>query len=233
MGAPQLADAVSPQTRGAGLLLVPVGSLEQHGPHLPLDTDTAIARAVADAAAVRLGATGVPVWVAPPISIGASGEHQSFAGTLSIGTTVLHQVVVETVRSAATWCPRVVLVNGHGGNRAALVAAAAQLVHEGHDVSWVPCAPPGSDPHAGRAETSLMLCLRPGSVLLEHAEPGDVRPLRETLPQMRVGGVGAVSANGVLGDPTGASAREGHRLLAAMVDALCVELRPGARRAAG
>lgn len=215
-----LASAVHQEVHDTDLLLVPVGSLEQHGPHLPLDTDSTIAHAVAREVAQRLTASGTTTWVSPTIALGSSGEHQDFAGTISIGTEVLRQVVVETVRSARTWVPRVVLVNGHGGNRDALDAAVTQLVQEGHDVAWAPCAPPGADPHAGRAETSLMLWLRPWSVHTERAEPGSTQPLRVILPAMRVGGLAAVSPNGVLGDPRGATADEGRRLLTAMVTAV-------------
>ena len=194
-------------------MLVPVGSIEQHGPHLPLDTDTAIAVAVATAAAARLPGT----WVAPPVAYAASGEHQSFAGTSSIGTETLRLVLVELVRSLRTWTERVVFVNAHGGNLQALQPAVRQLRAEGHDVDWVACATESVDLHAGRTETSLMLHVRPASVRLDRAVAGDTRPLAEILPALLSGGVGAVSANGVLGDPAGASAAEGAAVLAAMV----------------
>lgn len=216
----ELAHVSSAEAHEADLLVVPVGSLEQHGPHLPLDTDTVIARAVAHEAAQQLTAAGTTTWVSPAIPLGSSGEHQDFCGTISIGTEVLRQVALETVRSARTWVPRVLFVNGHGGNRDALDGAVAQLIREGHDVAWAPCAPPGADLHAGRAETSVMLALRPESVRRDRAERGITLPLREILPAMRVGGVSAVSSNGVLGDPTGADADEGRRLLAAMVGAV-------------
>jgi creatinine amidohydrolase len=205
----ELAAATSPQTSGARLVLVPVGSVEQHGPHLPLDTDTVIARAVADRMASRLG----DAWVAPAVSYGSSGEHQAFPGTCSIGTDALHLVVVELVRSIRCWAERVVLVNAHGGNLTALQAAVEQLQAEGHDVTWVPCATEDVDLHAGRTETSLMLHLAPWSVRHDRAEPGNTQPLREILPAMLAGGVAAVSANGVLGDPAGATAAQGAHLL--------------------
>lgn len=215
-----LADATSPESAGAELVLVPVGSLEQHGPHLPLDTDTTVAAAVAEAVAAQLPGS----WVAPPVAYGASGEHQHFAGTVSVGHVVLRAVVVELVRSLRTWARRVVLVNGHGGNVRTLESAVAQLVVEGHDVAWLPCAVRTGDLHAGRTETSLMLHLRPASVRLERAVRGDTRPLAQLLPTMLEGGVAAVSATGVLGDPAGASAAEGERLLAEMVDAVLERL---------
>ena len=209
-----LAGATWPEAEGAGLVLVPVGSLEQHGPHLPLDTDTVIAEAVTRGVAERM--TGA--WVAPSLSYGASGEHQAFAGTTSIGTEVLHQVVVELVRSLQTWATRVVFVNAHGGNVHALSRAIDQLVVEGHDVAWVPCAIEEHDLHAGFTETSLMLHLRPEAVRLDRAEAGCTAPLAEIFESMVAGGVGAVSPNGVLGDPAGATAAEGSRLVSGLID---------------
>jgi mycofactocin precursor peptide peptidase len=202
-----LGTAVSPDVRRGSLVVVPVGSLEQHGPHLPLDTDTVIAQAVASRMAEHLGG-----WCAPPITFGSSGEHQSFPGTTSIGTPTLELVVVELARSLRTWARRVVLVNGHGGNTDALRSAVRRLVAERHAIDWVPCALPGMDAHAGRAETSLMLHLRPESVRLDRAEAGNTAPLETLMPHLRSGGVAAVSRNGVLGDPRGADADEGERL---------------------
>jgi mycofactocin system creatininase family protein len=200
-----LAGATTREAVGAGLVLVPLGSVEQHGPHLPLDTDTAIAIAVAAGVAAELPGA----WVAPALSYGSSGEHQSFAGTASIGTEALTHVLVELTRSLRTWADRVVFVNAHGGNLGALNAS--------DEIAWVPCATEDVDLHAGFTETSLMLHVRPESVRRELVEVGNTRPLSEILPAMMAGGVGAVSANGVLGDPTGASAAEGERVLKAMV----------------
>ncbi|GAB2857590.1 mycofactocin biosynthesis peptidyl-dipeptidase MftE [Nocardioides pacificus] len=214
-----LASATWPALPSGPLVLVPVGSTEQHGPHLPLDTDTVVAEAVARRAADLLeheGTGAIDVLVAPPIAYGASGEHQAFAGTSSIGTEVLERVLVELTRSLRTWATRVVFVNGHGGNLEALDGAVGQLRDEGHDVRWVPCAAAGMDAHAGRAETSLLLHLRPETVRLDRFEAGNTTPVARLLPLLRSGGVAAASANGVLGDPAGASAEEGLRLLEEM-----------------
>jgi len=218
----QLGERAWPQIDGRPTLLVPVGSTEQHGPHLPLDTDARVAAAVAlraVAAAVALRAAAVAeLMVAPTVAYGASGEHEGFAGTVSIGHEALRLLVVELGRSAARWAGRLVFVNGHGGNVPTLVDAVRLLRYEGRDAAWHACAP-GGDAHAGRTETSLLLALDPGVVGPDRV-PGNTAPLGELLPAMREGGVTAVSPNGVLGDPAGASAEEGERLLASMTDAL-------------
>jgi creatinine amidohydrolase len=220
-----LGDRVWPEVPAA-TLLVPLGALEQHGPHLPLDTDARVATAVARRAAT----SGDALLVAPPLAYGASGEHEAFPGTLSIGHEALRAVLVELGRSASRWASRLVFVNGHGGNLPTVPDAVAQLRTEGRDAAWWPCAGTGGDAHAGRTETSILLALDAGSVRMDAAEPGATAPLTELLPALRARGVAAVSPNGVLGDPTGANAAEGERLLAEMTAALRAGLarwRPG------
>lgn len=210
VGARSLADLTWTEAdRGLGtLLVVPLGSTEQHGPHLPLSTDTDIAVALA-----RRLAEEVPVAVvAPAIPYGASGEHEDFAGTVSIGHDALELLLVELVRSASATFARVVFVSAHGGNDVALARAVERLRAEGRDtVAWTPRWRP--DAHAGRAETSIMLALHPDRVELGRAEPGNVAPLAELMLALRASGIRAVSANGILGDPAGASAHEGRALL--------------------
>lgn len=203
-------------------VLVPVGSIEQHGPHLPLDTDTAIACAVAEVVAGELDADDV--LVAPAISYAASGEHQGFAGTSSIGQDALRHCLIELVRSMHTWAGRIVFVNGHGGNQHMLLAAVTQLQQEGHDIEAHPCVADGLDAHAGRAETSLMLHIRPTAVRLQAAVAGNRAPLKELMPALVSEGIAAVSRNGVLGDPAGASAAEGERLLDDMARRIVAEM---------
>ncbi|HPX38426.1 MAG TPA: mycofactocin biosynthesis peptidyl-dipeptidase MftE [Mycobacterium sp.] len=197
-------------------LLVPLGSIEQHGPHLPLDTDIRIATAVAAAAADSLGAL-----LAPPLPYGASGEHQGFAGTISIGTEALTVVLVEYGRSACEWAQRLVFVNGHGGNLDALRAAVGLLRTEGRDVAWWSCSIDGADAHAGHTETSVLLHLCPDDVATGEIGPGNTEPLEEILGRLRDGGVSAVSASGVLGDPTTATADAGAQIFDDMV-ARCI-----------
>jgi mycofactocin system creatininase family protein len=191
------------------VLVVPVGSLEQHGPHLPLDTDTRIAVAVARRACASV--TGVAL--APAIGVGASGEHQDFPGTLSIGTAALAACLIELGRHSSLHWQAMLLVNGHGGNTEALRAATARLAYEGRICRVWHATLPGTDAHAGRLETSIMLALAPHAVLMSAATPGCRLPIEELMPALRAGGVRTVSPNGVLGDPRGASAAEGRRLL--------------------
>jgi mycofactocin system creatininase family protein len=194
-------------------VLVPLGSLEQHGPHLPLDTDTRIAVAVADAAA----AARADAAVAPPVTFGASGEHGAFPGTLSIGTAALAQLLVELGRDVARHWGALLLVNGHGGNHDAVADALRRLQLEGRPSAAFHVAAVGSDAHAGRAETAMLLSLESGLVRSRLAEAGDRRPLSELLERLRTVGIREVSPNGVLGDPRGATASEGRRMLAELI----------------
>jgi mycofactocin system creatininase family protein len=194
--------------RESTILLLPLGSCEQHGPHLPLDTDTQIAQHLCAQAALQ----DDRLLIAPSLSITASGEHAGFPGTLSIGTDALTQVLIEIVRSA-DWCNGVVFVNGHGGNADAVAAAARTLTSEHRNVAaWWPRIEHG-DAHAGASETSIMLAINPALVNMAKAEAGSTTPISEISAQLRSGGVRAVSTNGVLGDPTTATSEHGHNLL--------------------
>ncbi len=214
-----LATARWPELEEPGVVLVPLGSTEQHGPHLPFSTDTTIAQAVAARVGERLREAGVAAVVAPALAYGASGEHQGFPGTASIGEEALAFLIVELARSLSAWAPRIVFVNAHGGNLRALADAVGQLQEEGHDVAWVPCGTAGGDAHAGRTETSIMLRLEPEAVAVAEAAAGATDSIGALMPALRARGVRGVSANGVLGDPAGASAEEGAALLAEMTDA--------------
>ena len=193
------------------LIALPLGSCEQHGPHLPLDTDTRIAVALA----ARLAGAGLDVLVAPPLTIGASWEHQEFPGLLSMTNELLAAVLVEIARSA-DWAGGLVLVNGHGGNRAGVDAAVRRITDDGRAVlSWWPRVE-GGDAHAGRTETSIMLALGPDAVRLEHSRRGYAGPAAAAFSS----GLRAASPSGIVGDPIGASAGEGRALL----DALATDL---------
>jgi mycofactocin precursor peptide peptidase len=198
-----------------GVLAVPVGSTEQHGPHLPVTTDTDIAEAIVNGLSHRRP----DVIVAPSVPYGSSGEHAGFAGTLSIGREATELLLVELGRSGADSFGRTLLVSTHGGNADPVNRAVNRLRAEGRDVrAWAPRWE--GDAHAGRVETSVMLAVAPDGVTLDRAAPGNTEPLADLLPVLSSGGTRAVSENGVLGDPTGASADEGRRLLGAAIDDL-------------
>ena len=220
-GGQNLADLTWPEVEARGsemTLLVPVGSTEQHGPHLPLDTDTRIAMAIA------VGATesSPDLLVAPAITYAASGEHQDFPGTLSIGTEVLTDALVELTRSAGSTFRAVVFVNGHGGNFHALTEALQVARREGRVVAtFTPTHPPISpvepDAHAGVIETSIMLAVAPGVVRMDLAEAGNTIPLANLLPELQRDGLAPHAPNGVLGDPSQASPELGRDLLVVAV----------------
>ncbi|HEV7209281.1 MAG TPA: mycofactocin biosynthesis peptidyl-dipeptidase MftE [Mycobacteriales bacterium] len=217
----RLADLSWPQVPLDALLAVPVGSTEQHGPHLPLSTDTDIAGALCD----RLAARRPGVLVAPPVPYGSSGEHAAFPGTLSIGQAALELVLVELIRGAHQ--RRVLIVNGHGGNAAPLTRAVATLRSEGRDVlAWSPTVR-GGDAHAGRTETSLQLALDPGRVRMPAtaagnpaklaSAAGNPAPLASLMPALAEGRLRELSPSGVLGDVSGASAAVGNELLTTLL----------------
>ena len=208
---------VSARASAGAFLAVPVASTEQHGPHLPLSTDTDLAVALC----ARLAGARSDVLVAPPVAYGSSGEHQAFAGTLSIGQEALELLLVELCRSATVTFRKVLLVCTHGGNSEPVRRAQRRLRAESRDVlAWLPSWP--GDAHAGRTETSLQLALSPERVHIDRAEPGNTRPITELMPVLRASSVHAVSPNGVLGDPAGASAAEGAALLGALLRDLLV-----------
>lgn len=212
-----LVNSAWPRVEADRIVILPLGSTEQHGPHLPLDTDTVIATYVAAHVQEALGVGAV---VAPAIPYGSSGEHQAFAGTISIGTEALEHLLVEWVRSVSTWSQRLLIVNGHGGNINAVKGAERRLVSEGRTVMVCHCAAPGMDAHAGIAETSMMLAIDPDRVRMDDAVVGNTSRLAQLLPRLRTEGVRAVAPSGVLGDPTSASSDLGHRLLEEMIGSI-------------
>jgi mycofactocin system creatininase family protein len=218
----ELARLTSPELAGHRdfVLFVPIGSTEQHGPHLPLSTDTLVACELAR----RLVQRWEKAVLAPAIPYGSSGEHEGFPGTVSIGQEALEHVVVELCRSASTSFAATVLVSGHGGNAEPLERAVARLWQEGRRVRAVAPRLSG-DAHAGRVETSLVLALAPLLVRLDRAAAGATAPLSELIGALRASGLASVTPNGVLGDPFGATAEEGQALLDKATEDLVSQLK--------
>ncbi len=209
--------------RPAGVALLPVGSLEQHGPYLPLVTDTvvacAVARAVADAHPVRL---------LPPLTISCSHEHAAWPGTVSISAATLYAVVRDIADSLhRSGTDRLVLVNGHGGNHVlrnvvqeASAGGPTRMALFPGASDWATARVAAglettchADMHAGELETSVLLhthphLVRPGYEKGDH--DADERPHLLTL------GMAAHTDSGVIGRPSAATPGKGAALLASL-----------------
>jgi creatinine amidohydrolase len=234
---PLMAEMTSPEVRaslaaGHRSVIIPFAAFEQHGPHLPLDTDAILGDGVAPLVAERLDAL-----CAPTVRVGCSSHHLSFAGTASLRPETLTMLVLDLVDSFASHgFTEIVLLPVHGGNEGPL-SKAAPLAQRSGVTTVVPSlrravetmiaeaasdeVSPNSDAHAGRLETSLMMALAPDLVRTALIEPGYTGPLDDAVARRFFAeGAAAVSANGVLGDPRGSTAAAGRTYLAAFVRAL-------------
>lgn len=220
-----------------GLVLLPTGAVEQHGPHLPLDTDSFTASVVATRAATLVAE--FPVLVLPPVWWGLSPYWMVFPGTITLRAETLMELLVDIGTSVARHgFRRMVIVNGHGGNAGLIQAAAVKASSEAFQVAalsyWdlVPeemqrltARDAGSIGHAGELETSLQLHLQPDCVDLGAVQPGDgldlaARAATEGRGVYLPPNPQAESPSGVYGLPHAATAAKGEALLAAAADAL-------------
>lgn len=213
--------------RAATVAVLPVGSFEQHGSHLPLSTDTLIACAIAARVAADYG-----LLLLPPITISCSHEHAGFAGSVSVSSSTLHAIVRDVVTSLRRSSIRkVALVNGHGGNyvlsnvvqEANVEERTMILFPRGED--WRDARQAAGvvtdnheDMHGGEAETSILLAeapdiVRPDYVTSDH----DVSDRRHLLTI----GMAGYSENGIIGRPSLATAEKG----TAMLDAFAKSFR--------
>jgi creatinine amidohydrolase len=223
-----MSDLVSPAsseiTSGQVLTVLPLGAWEQHGPHLPLDTDTVIVTSVVKRGIADSNIPRHHVIVAPVLAITASDEHAGFPGSLSTGTRALVDSVVSICRSTSSWSAGVLIANGHGGNFDALKDIASALDYEKITYSiWSLPSYTGADMHAGKTETSLMLHLAPHMVRRDAIPPVDVREIDMTA--MLQHGIQAVSPSGVLGAPAAATAEHGQEVLALYTESFVDRLR--------
>jgi creatinine amidohydrolase len=229
-----------PALKQRPIVIVPVGSVEQHGPHCPQDVDISIPYHLAIRTAESV--TEFPVIVAPPVTYGFTHYNMGEIGTITLALETFIGVLCDVSRSIwANGFHRIILLNGHGGNEQPTWAAAVKLAEE--DVwpvalTYWNMAPDelltwsdsdeGSIGHGGEWETSLQLFLRPGLVDMSRAVKDDWRlkfgeevGRYARFPERR-----REMAHGVMGDPFVASAEKGERLFSVLLDrlvALCRE----------
>lgn len=224
---------------GAGsVLCLPMGSMEQHGPHLPLNTDTVLAEAFTDLIVERWG-EAYDLWKLPSMAFGLSREHDWAAGTMSLSVTGLTAMLRDLGREIVRGLParNLLIVNGHGGNRGILEALGRELrgdfglnlvaLHLGALISPVTHAAV-PEIHAGKDETSVMLALAPelvrGDRLRELKAPVDGDAVRATTLDPATSwpwssGDPRIASAGVIGDATQASAEHGRVIIARVVEA--------------
>ena len=228
--------------RGNALAVLPVGALEQHGPHLPVITDSRVAWELS-AAAARLVADEMPVLVLPAMWSGMSEHHLPFGGTISLDYAAFSGVIRSVARSVrALGFARLLIVNGHGGNDDPLAVACREIAHEfafpvvaAKPWSMIPdtlaavLEKQKSVQHACEAETSIMLAIAPELVRTEHLQaaatqgPGAIanRPALSRFWSFAERAPGS----GVRGDPRAGTLAKGKVLLTAMAAALADAMR--------
>lgn len=234
--------------RDGSVLIVPIGSLEQHGHHLPVATDSLLVEAVARLGADRV-TDEVPVLTMPVFWAGFSPHHRSFGGTVSLPFDVLREAL-EGVATAGiqNGFDAVLLLNGHGGNQP-LVAAAVSTIGDANPetevlgltyfelaaefIGDIRDSEPGGMAHAGEFETALMLELYPNLVREDAiaATPQD-EPYKQAPQEMFVGGPLSVyrefeeyAATGAIGAPELATAEKGAEIRSRIGDVMEALLR--------
>jgi creatinine amidohydrolase len=230
------------------VLVVPVGSVEQHGYHLPVATDTLLADAVSHLGVERV-ADDLPVLVSPSVWTGNSPHHASIGGTITTGVEGLIDTLADVAASGVeNGFDAVAFVNGHGGN-AAVVDSAVSTIGASHPdlevvgLTYFELATPFADDirdsetggmaHGGEFETSLMLHLHPDLVRMDDAEGTYFDTSYERGPKdlLEGGPVAAYrpfeeySESGAIGDPSLASAEKGEKLARRLADELADVLR--------
>jgi len=228
---------ISQRVSKTSILCLPLGSFEQHGPHLPLDTDTVLAEAFTQAIIARYGEK-YDLWQLPALSLGLSREHAWAPGTISLTvdtmTALLHNIASEVTRALPT--RNLVVVNGHGGNRGILEALGRELsadfglnfcaLHLGAMIS-PPSGATFTEIHGGKDETSAMLALAPHLVrrdLIAQAKPpkdaGAVQALilDPTTSWPWTSDDPRIAHLGIIGDAQAASAEHGQAIVARAVE---------------
>lgn len=226
--------------KGSAIVIVPTGSIEQHGPHLPVGVDSILGQAWLGAALPHVP-NSVAVYVAPPVTYGKSNEHSGFPGTVSISARTLHRILKSIARQLAALGFRTMAVlNTHGGNSAVLVSTLREIqtsvgINAGMlNFGWKPPLAPQEAAygfHAGRFETALMLAIAPALVHMSHAVceyPAQLETARSVGPVDAPATYGWISADisrsGVMGDATAANVADGRAWLDAGGRALAEQI---------
>jgi creatinine amidohydrolase/Fe(II)-dependent formamide hydrolase-like protein len=222
----------------SSILCLPMGSMEQHGPHLPLNTDAVLAEAFTGRIVERWG-EAYDLWRLPPLAIGLSREHAWAPGTLSLSIAGMTAHLRDLGREIArAWPTRnLLIVNGHGGNRGMLEALGRELrgdfglnicaLHLGAMMSPISDAAM-PEIHAGKDETSAMLALAPHLVrrerLAQLKNPTDDATVRALILDPATSWPWSsddrrIAEQGVIGEARAASAEHGHAIVARVVEA--------------
>lgn len=231
---------------GYDMVIIPSGSVEQHGPHLPIITDAAIGEAEAARVAEKLGRA----FAAPVIRPGLSAHHMAFPGSLTLTPETyvreLEEVCLSLARHGFKY---LVLTSAHGGNFDAIQQSAgkieAAIREKGYSAAVIPYVDlqdyievqqqvlvkefggrvEEASGHADVVETAMMLAIHPELVKMEKAEPGWMGDLFEVEEKLHKEGMQALTKNGILGDPRRATAEMGRRVFDVMTDHMAQGIR--------
>ncbi len=233
------ADQLREKAHQDAIVILPIASLEQHGPHLPVEVDSRLGEEIAARTAAKVAARGQPIVVLPVLWTGLSEHHMSFGGTVTLDFAGFSAVIEGVIRSVVRHgFKRIVLLNAHGGNENALRTITDELTPKlGVPIVqftyWYPAAAAiakiletqGGLTHACEAETSMMMAVRPELVAVDRI------PLAKSNTTAELGGgvyrwrsVGSRTSSGALGNPQAATAEKGERLFEAISDSLADKL---------
>ena len=227
---------ISRRLQPASILCLPIGSIEQHGPHLPLNTDVVLAETFTQRIIGRWSEK-FDLWQLPTVSLGLAREHEWAPGTLSLSIQGMTAFVRDLGREIARSLParNLAIINGHGGNRGILEALAQDLradfalnVSVMHPTAWTETATDAAIPdiHGGKNETSMMLAIAPNLVRRDQIPRQDhatSTAIQATIIDKAVTWPwtteeAQIAKMGVIGDASGASAELGERLLEQIVN---------------